>query len=110
MSKFYTAIVNKRKLIIILFAIAFVFALLSSQLVSVNYDITDYLPENTKSTLSINLMDDEFGGGIPNAPVMVKDVTIPEALEYKDKLKSIEGVTEVTWMDDATLMQIPFHS
>ena len=110
MSKFYTAIVNKRKLILLLFTIAFVFSLMCSQLVSVNYDITDYLPENTKSTVSLDLMGEEFDGGIPNARVMVKDVTIPEALEYKDKLKAIEGVTEVTWMDDAMDITVPLST
>ena len=110
MSKFYTAIVNKRKLILILFATLFVISLLCSQLVSVNYDITDYLPENTKSTVSLDLMGEEFDGGIPNARVMVKDVTIPEALEYKDKLKAIEGVTEVTWMDDAMDITVPLST
>lgn len=110
MSKFYTAIVNKRKLILILFAALFVISLLCSQLVSVNYNITDYLPENTKSTVSLDLMGEEFDGGIPNARVMVKDVTIPEALKYKDKLKAIEGVTEVTWMDDAMDITVPLST
>ena len=107
MRKFYTALVNKRKPILIMFSIAFVISLLCSQLVGVNYDMTDYLPENTKSTVSIDIMGEEFDGGIPNARVMIKDVTIPEALEYKDKLKAIEGVTEVTWLDDTVDITVP---
>ena len=107
MNKFYTALVNKRKLILVLFATAFLFSLVCSQLVGVNYDMTDYLPENTKSTVSIDVMGEEFDGGIPNARVMIKDVTIPEALEYKDKLKAVEGVTEVTWLDDAVSVTVP---
>ena len=107
MNKFYTALVNKRKLILVLFATAFLFSLVCSQLVGVNYDMTDYLPENTKSTVSIDIMGEEFDGGIPNARVMIKDVTIPEALEYKDKLKAVEGVTEVTWLDDAVSVTVP---
>ncbi|MBQ8623089.1 MAG: MMPL family transporter [Oscillospiraceae bacterium] len=107
MNKFYTALVNKRKLIIVLFAIAFVISLVCSQLVGVNYDMTDYLPENTKSTVSIDIMGEEFEGGIPNARVMIKDVTIPEALEYKDKLKAVEGVTEITWLDDTVSVTVP---
>ena len=88
MQKFYTGIVNKRKLIIVLFMVAFIISLFCSKLVSVNYDITDYLPENTKSTVSIDVMQAEFDGGIPNARVMIKNVTIPEALEYKERRKS----------------------
>jgi len=107
MNKFYTALVNKRKLILTLFSFVFVISLLCSQLVGVNYDMTDYLPENTKSTVSIDIMGEEFDGGIPNARVMIKDVTIPEALEYKDKLKAVKGVTEVTWLDDTVDITVP---
>ena len=107
MIKFYTGIVNQRKTIIILFAILFVISLLCSQLVSVNYDISDYLPEDTKSTVSIEVMQEEFDGGIPNARVMIRNVTVPEALEYKDKLKAIEGVTAVTWLDDTADITVP---
>ena len=110
MNKFYTALVDKRKLILILFAAAFVISLLCSQLVGVNYDMTDYLPENTKSTVSIDLLGEEFDGGIPNTRVMIKDVTIPEALEYKDKLKAVEGVTEVTWLDDTLDITVPLST
>lgn len=41
-------------------------------------------------------MGEEFDGGITNARVMVKDVTIPEALECKEKLEAVEGVSDVT--------------
>lgn len=107
MKKFYTGIVNHRKLILILFLIGFVFSIICSQLVSVNYDMTDYLPENTKSTISLDTMQEEFDGGIPNARVMIRNVTIPEALEYKDKLKAVEGVASVTWLDDAADITVP---
>lgn len=110
MNKFYTALVNKRKLILALFSIAFVISLVCSKLVFVNYDITDYLPENTKSTVSLDVMGKEFDGGIPNTRVMIKNVTIPEALEYKDKLKAIEGVTEVTWLDDTFDITVPLST
>lgn len=110
MKKFYTSLGNHKKLIIILFAVFFAISLICSQLVVVNYDMTDYLPEGTKSTVSIEIMGEEFNGGIPNARVMIKDVTIPEALEYKDKLKTIEGLTEVTWLDDAMDITVPLST
>ena len=110
MKKFYTKIVNHRKLIIILFVVLSIVALLCSRLVSVNYDISDYLPEDTKSTVSISVMQEEFDGGIPNARVMINNVTVPEALKYKDKLKAIEGVTAVNWLDDAADITVPLSA
>ena len=110
MHKFYTALICKRKLIIVLFATAFVISLICNSMVKVNYDMTDYLPDHTKSTVSLEIMNREFDGGIPNARVMITDVTIPEALEYKEKLKDVEGVTSVTWLDDATDISVPLST
>lgn len=38
---------------------------------------------------------------------MVKDVTIPQALEYKERIGAVEGVTEVTWLDDSVDITTP---
>ena len=110
MQKFYTGITNERKPIVVIFAIAFVVCLVCSSLVAVNYDMADYLPDDTKSTVSLEIMGEEFEGGIPNARVMITDITIPKALEYKEKLKNIKGVTAVTWLDDATDITVPLSS
>ena len=110
MQKFYTGITNERKPIVVIFAIAFVVCLVCSSLVAVNYDMADYLPDDTKSTVSLEIMGEEFEGGIPNARVMITDITIPEALEYKEKLKDVPGVTAVTWLDDATDITVPLSS
>ncbi len=110
MKKFYQLIVNNpKKILVSFFLLAAVCAFLQG-MVSVNYDITDYLPENTASTVSLEKMEEEFKGGIPNARVMVQDVTVPQALEYKEKLQSCQGVTEVTWLDDAADILTPLET
>lgn len=110
MKKFYSGIVKHRKLIIALFAVLFIACMILQNLVEVNYDMNDYLPEDCKSTISIDVMEDEFDGGIPNARVMVYDVTVPQALEYKDKIEKVSGVTDVMWLDDATDITVPLSS
>jgi len=107
MKKFYSGVLNCKKTVLIIFLSLFVFSLLCSNLVAVNYDMADYLPENTKSTISLEILQEEFSGGIPNARVMVKDVSIPEALGFKEKIKAVEGVTEVTWLDDTVDIRVP---
>lgn len=101
MRKFYTWVVNHPVKIMITFLAAFVICLFLKGLVAVNYDMNDYLPESSPSTVSLDLMQEEFDGGIPNARVMIKDVSIPEALEYKEKIEQVDGVTDVTWLDDS---------
>lgn len=100
--KFFRGVVGHKKLILIVFAISTVFFAFCNQFVSVNYDMNAYLPENAASTQSLELMKKEFGSGIPNARVMVSDVTIPQALEMKKKIEKIDGVTDVIWLDDVT--------
>lgn len=109
MRKFYNWVVNHRKLVITLFTIVFIICAISQKFVKVDYDMNDYLPEDSASTVALDVMDEEFGGGVPNARVMIENVTIPEALEYKEELKTVDGVQEVTWLDDVNSVDIPLE-
>lgn len=100
MQKFYNWVVKNPKKILVLFVVLSIVSAIQQSKVKVNYDMADYLPDDTHSTVSLNLMNEEFNGGIPNARVMVKDVSIAEALEYKEKLENCEGVQNVIWLDD----------
>ncbi|WP_435645398.1 efflux RND transporter permease subunit [Butyricicoccus porcorum] len=110
MRRFYTAIVRHRKAVLCLFAVLAVICALCKQMVSVNYDMNDYLPEDTASTVSLDVMEEEFSGGIPNARVMIHNVSVPEALEYKQKLSEVDGVTDVMWLDDAADVAQPLET
>ncbi len=109
MRKLYRGITAKPKLVMIIFIMLAVFCALIRGFVDVNYDINDYLPSDSKSTVSIDVMNKEFDGGIPNARVMIKDVTVAEALEYKDKISDINGVSGVTWLDDSVDITQPLE-
>lgn len=109
MRKFYSLVVKNPKKILVLFIILALCGAVLQNLVEVNYDMTDYLPENSDSTVSLDIMHGEFDGGIPNARVMINDVSIAEALEYKEKLKNCEGVTDVIWLDDAVSIYEPLE-
>ena len=67
MRKFYQIIVNNPKKIIICFVLLAVVGAVLSGMVGVNYNMTDFLPEDTASTVSLEVMEEEFEGGIPNA-------------------------------------------
>ncbi len=110
MRRFYTGVTAHPKLIFICFGIAFVICMCCQQFISVNYDMNDYLPSDSASTKAIDTMEEEFDGGIPNMRVMVKDVTIPEALEYKEKIAAADGVTDILWLDDSEDVTQPLDS
>ena len=97
---------HRRKIIIFYVILALICAFLSL-FVAVNYNINDYLPENAASTIALNTMEEEFDSDVPNARIMVADVSIVEALEFKEKLVSVDGVTSITWLDDSQDLTIP---
>lgn len=110
MRKFYSIVVRKRKTVICFFLILSIISFFMKNMVSVDYDINDYLPDDSPSTVAINVLEQEFEGGIPNARVMVSNVTIPQALDYKEKLEAIDGVSAVTWLDDSVDITTPFDN
>ena len=110
MTKFYKRIVDHQNLIIAVFLILFAVCAACQSLVAVNYDMNDYLPPESPSMAALDLMDQEYDGGIPNARVMVQDVTIPQALEYKEQLLAVDGVTDVTWLDDVASVPVPLET
>ncbi len=66
----------------------------------INYKLIDYLPRDANSTQAIKLLDSSFESGLPNLSVMIQNVTLQEAIAYKEKLEAIEGVHSVMWLDD----------
>lgn len=77
--------------------------------VSVNYNMTDYLPAEAPSTIAIKVMDEEFSGNVANTRVMVSDVNIQEALAVKTEIEAVDGISEVSWLDNIVDIKIPLE-
>lgn len=110
MNKIFRWILKHKVLIITVYVIGCIVSMLCKPLVQVNYDMNDYLPEESPSTIALNVMEDEFEGGIPNVRVMISDISVPEALAYKQKLIDIDGITDVIWLDDAVSVYEPLDT
>lgn len=102
-------IVKKRKFVVVVFIILTSICAVSFFGVHVNYDLTDYLPEGSRSTKALKIMEREFDQAVPNARVMLKNVTVGEALEYKKKIKNIDGISDVIWLDDVADIKKPLE-
>ena len=72
----------------------------STNWVSVNNNITDYLAEETETRQGLTLMEDEFIT-YATAEVMVDNISYSDAEKLCDELKDINGVKEITF-DDTT--------
>ena len=109
MERYTRFLLKHRVQVLILFVAAAAVCAVLSGLVGVNYKFADYLPEEAASTRAIEVMEEEYSQAVPNMRVLVYDVSIPEALEYKDRLKTAEGVQEVSWLDDAVNIYEPLE-
>ena len=102
-------ITRHKKLVIAIFLVATVISAVLILGVSVNYDLTDYLPEDSESTIALDLMYEEFGSGVPNTRFMVRNLTLTGAVETKAKIALAPGVTGVMWLDDTQDMSTPIE-
>lgn len=99
MKSFYHFVCKRRKLFVLLFLIAAFISGYCQSFVQVNYNMNDYLPENSASTIALNTMNEQFDTAIPNARIMVKAKDKKEALEMKEKIEKVDGVKSVSWID-----------
>ena len=75
-----------------------VVSILCIPFVGVNYDLTSYLPDYADSKKAINMMKDTFG--YPGTGrIMLKDVSLYEAKQYKNQMEKVEGVDQIIWCD-----------
>jgi len=112
-NRFSEEIVKHKKIIIIIFVIFALITGIMTAAVSINYKMIDYLPKDSPSTIAIRIIKDEFSDDMPSGRVMINNVSITEALEYKEKIKNIDGITSVSWLDDIiglnTLQSVPLE-
>ncbi len=93
-------IIQRCRQIEIVFLILVLLSALAAPFVSVNYDLTEYLPDDVQSRAGLNLMEDTFG--YPGtARIMLEDVTLYEAKAYKDRLEKVDGVDKINWLDSS---------
>lgn len=103
-------IVARRKAIVALFAIVMVASAACIPFVRVNYDMVDYLPPSAQSTTAVDIMTEQFDQAVPNAYVMVRDVTPAVAVDVKQRIASMEGVEMVLWLDDVVDVTVPLDA
>ena len=110
MNKIAAGITRHKKLITILFICITAVCLILQFGVIVDFNMVDYLPENAQSTKALSIMDSEFKQAVPNARVMLKNVTIEQALDYKHQIEAIDGVSDVLWLDDIIDLKTPIEA
>lgn len=102
-------LIKHKTLILIIFIVSTLFSILLAKGVGVNYDLIKYLPKDSESTVSLNVMNEAFDTAPPNLRILVKNVSITKAMEYKSQLSKIDGVNEIIWLDDTVDITQPIE-
>lgn len=103
-------IIKHKWIVLICFTITALISAFLAGGVGVNYNLAEYLPEDSPSTIALNTMYDAFDTTVPNLRIMVRDVDIPSALAFKEKIAQTEGVQEVYWLDDTVNINQPLET
>lgn len=89
-------IVKKRWLFFIIFVAIVAYCIYGVTKIKVEYEITGYLPDGTDTKRAIKIMDEEFAA-FGSATVMIKDIDSAAADELANRIRAIEGVTNVSF-------------
>ncbi|MEW8969618.1 MAG: MMPL family transporter [Mesobacillus sp.] len=95
--------------VVIAFVLFTLISTVAQFFVSVNYNMVDYLPEDAQSTRAMEIMEKEFTAEVPDTRVMVRDISLQEALRVKEELSAIDGVGDVIWLDDVVDLKTPLE-
>lgn len=110
MEKLIRITLRHRRLVVGLFiAVALVCACMVP-FVRTNYNMVDYLPDDAQSTTAVRIMSEEFESAMPNANVMVKDISITQALEIERAMVNMDGIEDVIWLDIAVDLTKPLET
>ncbi|MDR2933097.1 MAG: MMPL family transporter [Oscillospiraceae bacterium] len=99
-----------RGVVVAVFIIAAMLCLLISPGVRVNFNMVDYLPEQAASTIALDVMDSAYDKAVPNLRVMIPNVSLTQALDYKAQIKAVPGVEDVNWLDDQMNTKVPLET
>jgi len=95
------AFLRHRRVVLVVFLAITVVSLLLMPLVKVNYDMREYLPADSQTSKSLELLERTFGIE-GSAYVMAPVDNLAQALMYKRIISDVSGVKQVFFYDDLT--------
>lgn len=100
MTKLATFIVDKRNLFFLAIIIMLIFSVFSMRWVTVENDLTAYLPSDSQTRKGLDLMDEQFTT-FGTAEFMIANITYKDALKIKEEIEEMPDIQSVAF-DDST--------
>lgn len=106
MKKFGKTVVKLRFLIVIVSLILLVPSVLGYLKTKVNYDILYYLPDEIETMVGQDILVDQFGNGAFSF-LIVEGMEEKDVSKLKEKVKQVDGVSDVIWYDSIADLSVP---
>lgn len=103
----FRTVVRYRRAVIALYIAVICLCAYLSGFVNIDSDLSHYLPADAESTIDLHIMEETFDAQIPNAQLMVTDISVKDAESLTERISDIDGVTEVSWISDLNAMNTP---
>ncbi len=92
-------ILKNRGVFILMFIALIVFSLIMLNSTTINYNSTEYLPEDSRSAQALTVMEEEFGL-FGSSQFMVKQTNLYETQSLINDIGAVEGVSQVIWLNE----------
>ena len=98
-TSFFNLIVNNKWVFVIVFIVMSVISAIMFFHTEVIYDLSEYAPKNSNTQKAVSVLKKEFDDK-GSAYIMVKNITLEEALNIQEQLSQTEGVAVVSFNAD----------
>ena len=99
-------IAKHHKIILLISIILLIPSAIGAISTSINYDILSYLPQNLNSTKAQKVLNEDFSDTGATV-VMVEGMEEKEVVKLKNKIMEIDGIANVSWVDDLADISVP---
>lgn len=106
MKKFSKWISKHNKIVLIITVILLVPSIFGFINTRINYDILSYLPQELESVKGQNILEDVYSDAATGL-LIIDGMKSKDIVDIKEKIKKVNGVDDVIWIDDALDISIP---
>lgn len=106
MNKFGNYIAKHRKLVLLIATLLLIPAFYGNAMTKINYEILTYLPEDLESVKGQNILSEVFNDSA-SGMLVIENMEEKDVIKTKEKLKEIQGVRDVLWVDDFVDISVP---
>lgn len=106
MNKFGNFIAKHKKIVLLIATLLLFPAFYGNTMTKINYEILTYLPEELESVKGQNVLGEVFNDSA-SGMLIIENMEEKDVVKTKEKLKEIEGVRDVLWVDDFVDISVP---